>query len=135
MDDNGCQVKQHARDLVGMRFEFISSSHQTIEYGTWIRESDVLQNRWLCRSCIRSIRHSKFRTSDIVVRSIGFTVLVLCTQTGLWRVRDRIPEVIDEGSSQLIRQLRIGIKPAEKTDEILKEEFVVILNPLNFGVQ
>ena len=69
------------------------------------------------------------------MRSIGFAVLVFGTQTSLRGVWNRVPEIVDESTSQLVRELGVRVKSAEKADEIFKEELVVILDTLDFGIQ
>jgi hypothetical protein len=50
-------------------------------------------------------------------------MLVLGTQTSQRRMRDCIPEIVDEGASKPIRELRVSYRVccAEKTDEIFQE--------------
>lgn len=50
-------------------------------------------------------------------------------------MRDGIPEIVDESPCQLIWEFRRRIESAEKADEVLKEEFVIILNTFDFGIQ
>jgi hypothetical protein len=102
MNDDGCQVEQHAGDLVGMWLKLVSSIHQAIEYDTGIRKCNILQNNGLCASRVGGARSSQIRDSNIVIAAIGITVLVLASQTRKRRVRKSSPEIVDESTSQRI---------------------------------
>ena len=103
MDDDGGQIEEHARDLVRMRLESVSASHQAVEDGCRIRKGDVLKDSWLCTSGIWCICCPKLRIMNVVMGAISCSVLVFGAKTGHRRMWKSIPKAIDEASCELRR--------------------------------
>ena len=97
VSDNGGQVQQHAAEAIGMRLELGTPSHELIKDEVGVRHAvGALEDQWLRCPCIRSICCTQSWITGVVAGAISFAVFVSVSQHHRWRMRQALPQRIDE---------------------------------------